>query len=336
MQDYCIFIGRFSMFHNAHLAILEHALTIAKEVIIVIGSAGSSRTVRNPWTATEREQMISASLSKDILNRIKFIHMKDYLYNNNLWVSILQEKISNITNDSDKISLIGHSCDEETAFYLKLFPQFQYIEHAPVHDFHATHIRDYYFSYDTAYQKMVPKGVLDFLDKFQKTAEFSVLKQEKKYLDDYKLSWSGAPHAVLFLTVDCLVVKSGHILLIKRGHNPGKGLLAMPGGFVNQKEKIEDAALRELKEETNIKVNIPELRKAIVESRVFDDPMRSARGRVISHTYLIDLGVGALPKVKEGDDARSAQWIPLSDFYTMEEKFFEDHFHIIRSLISKY
>jgi bifunctional NMN adenylyltransferase/nudix hydrolase len=333
--DFCVFIGRFSIFHNAHLEILEHAFKISKKVIVVIGSAGSSRTVKNPWTALERREMILSAISKDNLDRVTFIDMKDYLYNNNLWVSILQEKLNNATNDSGNVALIGYESDE-TSDYLKLFPQFQYIEHGTKYDFHATNIRDFYFSHDLSYKNMVPAGVISFLDNFQKTPEFSSLKQEKNYIDKYKASWSAAPFPPTFVTVDSLVLKSGHILIVERDHNPGKGLLALPGGFINPKEKLQDAALRELKEETGIKVNIPELRKAIVDAKVFDDPARSLRGRVLSHTFFIDLGSGTLPKVKGGDDARLAYWLPLSDYYTMEEKFFEDHFHIIRSMISKY
>lgn len=333
--DYCIFIGRFSAFHKGHLAILEQALKIAKEVIVVIGSAAAPRTVRNPWTAEERQQMILNSLPIDKVSKIKFIHMKDYLYNNNLWVSVLQEKLIKATKDSENVALIGFESDE-TSFYLSLFPQFKYVEHGTEYDFHATQIRNYYFTHDNSYKKMVPTGTIDFLEQFKETDSFKDLHIENQYIVSYKESWRGAPFPPIFLTVDSLVLKSGHILIVRRGHNPGKGLLALPGGFVNQKEKIEDAALRELKEETGIKINIPDLRKSIVESRVFDDPMRSARGRVISNAFLIDLGAGSLPKVKGGDDAADAFWLPLSDYYEMETSFFEDHFHIIRSFISKY
>lgn len=333
--DYCVFIGRFSAFHLGHLAILEQALKIAKEVVVVIGSASSPRTVRNPWTVDERQGMISSSLKEEDLKRVNFLHMKDYLYNNNLWVSVLQEKISTATNDSDSVALIGFESDE-TSFYLKLFPQYKYIEHGTEYNFHATQIRDLYFSHDNSYKKMVPEGTVSFLEAFKNTDSFKHLRLEKEYVDNYKESWRGAPFPPIFCTVDSLVLKSGHILVVKRGHNPGKGLLALPGGFVNQKEKLEDAALRELKEETGIKINIPELRKAIVESKVFDDPMRSVRGRTISHAFLIDLGVGPLPKVKGLDDAAEAFWLPLSEYHTLEASFFEDHFHIIRKFISKY
>lgn len=335
--DYCVFIGRFSIFHKGHEAILKHALSIADKVVVVIGSAGSARTVRNPWTAIEREDMIRSSMADDQQNII-FLHMKDYTYNDNMWVSVLQEKVNSVTKHSENIALIGFASDE-TSYYLKLFPQFSYIEHGTKYAFHATNIRELYFSKDSdvaPYHAMVPDAVISFLKTFRTTEDFITIRQEQEYIEKYKRSWLFAPFPPIFVTVDNLVLKSGHLLLIKRGHNPGKGLFALPGGFVNPKEKLIEAALRELKEETKIKINIPDLKKSITDSKVFDDPMRSNRGRVISHTYLIDLGSGPLPQIKASDDAADAMWIPLNDYYTMEDKFFEDHFHIIRNMISKY
>lgn len=332
--DYCVFIGRFSPFHKAHMDIIEHALTISNNLIIVIGSSHNPRSIKNPWTSQEREKMIIASLGSKI-DRVSFLHMRDYLYNNNMWVSVLQEKINKATGSSENIALIGFESDE-TSFYLKLFPQFKYVESGSKYTFHATQIRDNYLSSKLDYKAMVPDGVAKFLNDFSNTTDFNSLKQEKEYIDKYKESWKSAPFPPIFMTVDSLVLKSGHILLVKRGHNPGKGLLALPGGFVNQKEKLQDAALRELKEETGIKINIPDLKKAIISSCLFDDPMRSARGRVISQAFFIDLGNGQLPLVKGGDDAAEAFWLPLSDYYELEGSFFEDHFHIIRHFVSKF
>jgi bifunctional NMN adenylyltransferase/nudix hydrolase len=335
--DFCVFIGRFSIFHNAHLAIIQQALERAKEVIIVIGSANTAPSVRNPWTAAERGEMIGSSFDPQINKRLKFIFMRDYLYNDNMWVSVLQEKINSMTSQVEgaKVALTGFESDE-TSFYLKLFPQFEFISFDKEFGFHASELRDKYFSHDVSYKPMIPNGTLQFLEKFKDTSFFKTLKDEKDYIDRYKESWRGAPFVPIFCTVDCLVLKSGHILVVKRGRNPGKGLYAMPGGFVHPSEKLQEAALRELKEETGIKINIPELRKAITDHKVFDDPMRSARGRVISHTYLIDLGAGTLPLVKGGDDAALAHWLPLSEYYLLEDQFFEDHFHIIGRLVSKY
>ena len=91
--------------------------------------------------------------------------------------------------------------------------------------------------------------------------------------------------------------------------------------------------IRELREETRIKVPAPVLAGSIIKQQVFDDPYRSARGRTITHAFLIELKPDAqgLPKVKGGDDAQHALWVALGDLNP--ERLFEDHFQIIKTLI---
>jgi bifunctional NMN adenylyltransferase/nudix hydrolase len=135
-----------------------------------------------------------------------------------------------------------------------------------------------------------------------------------------------------FMTVDAVVVQSGHILLVERGDMPGKGLWALPGGFLNQDETMLDGAIRELREETKIKVPVPVLKGSIKASKTFDAPNRSSRGRTITQAFFLDLGVGELPKVKGSDDAAKAFWVPFNE--VKQEKMFEDHFHIIDNFIN--
>ena len=135
------------------------------------------------------------------------------------------------------------------------------------------------------------------------------------------------PYAPTFLTCDAVVVQSGHVLLVKRGANPGKGLWALPGGFVNQNERIQDACMRELREETRLKVPLPVLHGSVKNKEVFDHPDRSLRGRTVTQAFYIELPPGKLPQVKGGDDAASAKWVPLA--FVREEEMYEDHYHIL-------
>jgi bifunctional NMN adenylyltransferase/nudix hydrolase len=66
---------------------------------------------------------------------------------------------------------------------------------------------------------------------------------------------------------------------------------------------------------------------------VFDDPYRSARGRILSHTYRVELEpvASGLPRVKGGSDAKKAMWVPLSELRS--EEFFEDHYFIIQAMV---
>ncbi len=109
-----------------------------------------------------------------------------------------------------------------------------------------------------------------------------------------------------------------HVLLIRRSLDPWKGAWALPGGYVEQFEPLEDAAARELKEETGI--DGIELRQI----GAFGDPGRDPRGRTISVAY--GAVVDSLITATAGDDADAAQWVRFEN--TMELAF--DHSLIIR------
>lgn len=78
------------------------------------------------------------------------------------------------------------------------------------------------------------------------------------------------------LTVDAIIEMEEGIVLIKRGKEPYKGKLAIPGGFVELGETVEEAARREVKEETGLEFKIEEL------VGVYSEPSRDPRGHVVS------------------------------------------------------
>jgi len=105
------------------------------------------------------------------------------------------------------------------------------------------------------------------------------------------------------LAVDAIVINADKILLIKRGKEPWKGMLAFPGGFVEQGEDPEVAVIRELKEECGL--------DGVVEKLVCvkGDPNRDPRGHVVSIAYLVT--AQGMPLA--GDDAADAAWYDLSE-----------------------
>ena len=330
MREYAIVIGRFQPFHLAHKQLLDKAYEVASRVIIILGSHQAAQTSKNPWTSQERIDMIVSGLSDDQNSRTTFLPVRDYLYNENAWLSEIQQKVKVVTNNSKSIVLIGHMKDDSSS-YLNTFPQWKFEETASRLDLSATDIRHTLFTsenMDTL--RKLPEKVLSYLLTWMETPAYTRLKEEYKYLQDYKARWAVAPYPVTFVTADAVVIKSGHVLVVKRGGNPGKGLIALPGGFVNPNESLDAACLRELKEETKIKVPESNLRNAMVANRVFDHPQRSLRGRTITHAYHFDLGkLGGLPTVKGSDDAEEAFWMPIGDVYSNETAFFEDHRDII-------
>ena len=344
--DSLVFIGRFQPFHNGHKAVIDAALEKAKEVIVVVGSSFAARNTRNPFTFEERKAMID-SVYADQSNyagaqgmikspRVKVVPVSDYPYDDNKWVAAVQNVVHGAISwsaDPIRIGLIGHEKDG-TSYYLKIFPTWGSVSVPNVDEINATDIRNYGFENKTFRginsEKLLPTSVFTQLLSFQASAWFSNLITEFDMIRKYKSAWKAAPFPPTFMTVDAVVVQSGHILLVKRGDMPGKGLWALPGGFLNQEETMLDGAIRELKEETKIKVPAAVLKGSIKESKTFDAPNRSARGRTITQAFYIDLGFdGKLPKVKGSDDAEKAFWVPLNEVVAQRDKFFEDHFHII-------
>ena len=122
------------------------------------------------------------------------------------------------------------------------------------------------------------------------------------------------------VTADSVVIaneKEPKVLLIQRGNEPFKGQWALPGGFLNMDETTEQCAVRELEEETGLKVT--EIKQIGAYSKVDRDP----RGRTITVAYLAI--IDKVENVKGLDDAAKAQWFPISNL----PKLVFDHEEII-------
>jgi 8-oxo-dGTP diphosphatase len=106
------------------------------------------------------------------------------------------------------------------------------------------------------------------------------------------------------LTVDAVLLKGREVMLIRRGREPHKGAWALPGGFVDVGERVEDAARRELLEETGLRGDIVDL------LGVWSDPARDPRGHTVSVVFVCKIG-GIVDVGTGGDDAAEARWFPL-------------------------
>lgn len=143
-------------------------------------------------------------------------------------------------------------------------------------------------------------------------------------LGDYKTENEALGYSQQSITVDTLIFsvkdkaatnyrrlskKHLYVLLIKRKNQPFKGNWALPGGFVNADENLNEAALRELKEETNLDELYME------QLYTFGDVNRDPRMRIISVAYLALIGDDSNRAIKAGDDARDAKWFKVDIEY---------------------
>ena len=356
MKQYktAIYIGRMQPIHLAHLESIQEALKVAEKLIIVVGSYNRSTSIKNPFSYTDRLHLIKTSIKEffgetdkgwkdkdeSILNRITFIPVRDYMYNDYKWASEIYSKcIANGATEHKDTVIVG-CIKDDSSYYLKMFPQWSFKKIPYLYNLDATHIRNEWFESGAVgeYSKYVSPIVETEMNKLAAYNEelYTDLKDEYDFLKEHSKMWESSPYPVTFTTVDSLVIKSGCVLIIKRGTRLGKNKYAIPGGYLDINETILDGALRELREETRISVPLQVLKGSIKDVKIFDHPKRSLRGRIITHVHLIDLGYGPLPEVKAGDDASGAFWLPMGDVFQNEDKFFEDHFDIIVNMTSKY
>ncbi|WP_457742346.1 NUDIX domain-containing protein [Thermococcus sp.] len=128
-------------------------------------------------------------------------------------------------------------------------------------------------------------------------------------------------HRCIGLTVDGVILYNNGVVLIKRKHEPFKDFYALPGGFVEYGETLEEALKREMKEETGLEVRILRL------VGVYSKPDRDPRGHTISIAFLC-LGEGEL---KAGDDAKEVHIFPIDEAEKLPLAF--DHAKILHDAL---
>lgn len=136
----------------------------------------------------------------------------------------------------------------------------------------------------------------------------------------------------VFVTVDLVILTVRadqlQVLLVERRNPPFRGRLALPGGYLCGQETLDEAALRELKEETDLDGGQLHLEQL----RTYSDPERDPRGRVITAAYLAL--APNLPTPVAGSDAREAYWLPVRDAQQDGALAF-DHGNILRDAVER-
>ena len=129
------------------------------------------------------------------------------------------------------------------------------------------------------------------------------------------------------VTADCVVITreaEPKVLLIQRGFEPYKGCWAFPGGFMNMDETADQCAIRELEEETGLKVS------TVYQIGTYSKVNRDPRGRTITVAYIAI--IDSPLEVQGRDDAAKAEWFPISNL----PKLAFDHEEIMSDAINFY
>ena len=328
-----VIIGRHQISHAGHELLKRKALDVADKVVVILGSSFQARSPKNPFNWQERQEMILSTLTEDEKLRTFCCPIRDY-YNDRKWNAEVKRIVSEYANDD--VVLVGHKkAGDKDTYYLDNFKGWDYIGIESIYKVDASQVRAIYFEAEdvnvslATVNDLILAPVKRFLMDWSFKPEYAELVEEHQKIKQEKALWKGSPYDVIFSTADAIVKADDHVLLGKRKFHPGRGLWAIPGGFIEQHENVLHAALRELKEETKIGLSNKTLMKYFKSVKVFDHPNRSCRGRFITHAHFFDLTGETIPDIQAADDLQEVAWVAIDKLSDMEENIFEDHFHIL-------
>lgn len=332
-------------FHLGHQAMLAQALARPGQVVVALADAHQARTPATPFTLAEREAMLRNSLPAVAQARVHVLPLRNlpkreqreqsiergvqalldqWRWHGNAPVTLLD--CARHADDPQVLRPGGWPCE--------LLPPFPSLARQELLDLWLGAGPEVApASWDRLAQALPPAS-LSAMRQLSASPVFAELVEEWHMLKRYRQAWSAAPYPPTFVTVDAVLTCAAHVLLIERAQAPGKGLLALPGGFIDLRDSTWQSAVRELREETRLQLSDAELSAACRGKAVFDHPERSQRGRTITHAFHIDLGDVPLPFIEAADDARDARWVPVTELIGWASRLHEDHLFILDHFLS--
>lgn len=312
-------IGRFEGLHDGHMQSFKIAASQVDALYILVGSANVCRSIKNPWTYQERVDLIRKRLFQEGIENVKFLPVNDYPYNDHRWIMEVRSIVDHVISKSLRVQqdVVLFVPMKEGNDYLNWFPDIPTRSVPIMGTLNATDIRHTLME---SRDPSIPKTV---------QADYDYYKDEKVKFAGYPF-----PEALNFLCADSVVTCLGHVLLIERKRAPGMGTWALPGGFKENNETLLEAALRELREETNLRVPEKVLLGSLKSSKLYDSPKRSQGIPRVTMAFHFDIAPnndGSLPRASGSDDAAKAVWVPLNDAIN-KHHLMDDHSSILMEM----
>jgi bifunctional NMN adenylyltransferase/nudix hydrolase len=355
MTTMAVLIGRMQPPHMGHAKLVERMLAEHDHVLVLFGSSCRSRDTKNPLRWDDRAWLLRRLLNEIGCDdsRMRNLPLKDYPYANNRWQYQVQKIVEAQAQElgADTIVLYGNYKDG-SSWYLELFPRWERQE-IPFFKpdgriLNASDIRDPILrGVDPwTYADLIGKRGADWLTGWRLGEEGSRLVEEAAWIDNFKEPYKDLPYGIIFQTADSVITWRGLVLLGQRRGNPGRGLWALPGGYVNEREWIAKGAFRELGEEARTKVYLRGRNGRrrlkfdeswMVGSKTYDWPDRSQRGRVITTRYHWRIPDHLDVAHEAADDLQRTQFFPIHDVLdNMDYDMFEDHQMIVGDTVLRY
>jgi bifunctional NMN adenylyltransferase/nudix hydrolase len=324
--DYAVLIGRFEPFHAGHLALCKHALERAESLIVVLGSAGASPSVKNPWDADTRARLIAKSLEAAGRSAPIFIPLRDSAYNFPDWLKRLKAGVAAVAQGG-RVAVVGHYRDS-TSYYLDHFPEWELIVLGEQEgDVSASQIRKSVFAGEIqAARALLPAPVYDYLREWSLTPSYAELKRDYEAIQ--ALGKSTIP-PFTFRFAQPLARSGSAVLITTRGEAPGAGLLGLPEIALDPaagNDAAGELCLAELRR-LGLRPSPEEAATALSSLEIFASPNRDPRGACETLVFPFSLGTEA--GSREPEDPR-ARWFPIDRLPEAEGQFYADQNLIAR------
>lgn len=178
-----VYIGRFQIPHFGHESVMSHAIENGDEVLILIGSANSERSKKNPFSFSERKEMVEKITDRLKVEKRKEISVSIISLNDFDTDAAWVEAVKNSVPDNKQVYITGcKKSGDESTFYLDLFPEWKedFITEVNVEGIDvisSTKIRDLFFS-EKEIPEVISETTKDFLKNFRNDnyKNFSELK----------------------------------------------------------------------------------------------------------------------------------------------------------------
>lgn len=323
-------VGHFVLPDEVQLELLRSALSRAERVRVFITRAWQAASARQPFGWRERADMLAASLDNARLSRIDFEPVREH-WDAKRTLRAVQAGLAPHHPAGTPVLCLWSGPEPEPEDR----PRGWAFEELGDTDARSEPRLDALYAAhepEAAWRGMedeLAPGTRERVRAWLDTPELARLREEWRLIDREKKVWAAVPYPVTLVTVDAVVRSGGYVLLVERGRSPGRGLWALPGGFLERGDTVLQSALRELVEETGLPLSERAMRERLRSVKVFDHPERSQRGRVVTHAHFFDLGEDSPPPVRGGDDAAAARWLPVAQLADMETRLHDDHFHVL-------
>ena len=351
-------IGRFSMVHNQHERMFQQMAKENSHVLIMLGSSNRCISPKNPFSFEQRASFVLSVIAQFMEPaNVRIVPLPDRIYTEGRWEAKVQQAVDSYAEELEvtdsRIAMYGNEKDH-TGYWQRNFPQWKRVDIGLHEMIHATDLRNIWFNVsqilpvngDTLVHRLagsLPEPMREYLRNVhvfnpELQSDWNEYKREEQKFVNYPYR-NGEDHLNV-MCGDAVVECAGHILTVTRNASPGKGIKALPGGHKKAWETSTECSLRELLEETNLRIPLRVLRNCIRGKNLFDHPARNvgsvSRSTTGIHIKLEPREDGSLPRAKGGDDAKNdhlpnggCEWVKIDDILSGKVILFDDHSDIV-------